>query len=249
MQRYLLSNILLLALSAVCSFSALAQSQAADSTSLREGAWALQFGIASNFTLTSFQGTTIAAKYQFSPMSAIRGGITINGSTSSGSNSTAETVADTNYGAVPGSSSSNSSSIAFVIQYLWYMAPSGPVHFYAGLGPNFGYAHSHRNSDNSALYNINSSESWVRSVSASGSNQWSVGATGSVGVEWFATRWLSLHADYFEAVQYQWGSSSSSSDYSSAISTYIPSHTNNSGTSTGWILSNSSVSFGLNIYL
>ena len=249
MQRYLDISCLVLILAAASPFTTSAQNQSADSTSLREGAWALQFGISSNFTLTSFQGATFAAKYQISAMSAIRGGVTISGTSSDGNNTTSDIVADTNYGAVPGHNTTNNSSIAFVVQYLWYLAPSGPIHLYGGLGPNFGYAHTHRYTDNSSLYSFNTSEYWVHSVNASGNIQWSVGATGSVGVEWFAVRWLSLHADYIESVQYQWGSNSSSSDYSSLYAGYTPTHSRSSGTSTGWILSNSAVGFGANIYL
>jgi len=249
MRTNISSAFFILSFLTLCSHSTFAQAQPADSTSLREGVWALQFGISSNFTLTSFQGTTFAAKYQLSPMSAIRGGITLSGSTSTGNNTTSESVADTSYGTVPGNSTSNSSSVSFVLQYVWYAPPAGPVHLNAGLGPNFGYVHSRRASDFSGLYNVSSSEIWLRTVSSSTSTQWSVGATASVGVEWFAVRWLSLHADYIEAIQYQWGSSSSNTEYTSTSPLYEPSHTQSSGTSTGWILSNSSVGFGLNVYL
>lgn len=90
--------------------------QSSDSTSLREGAWALQFGIAGNFAPTSLQGSMIGAEYQLSEMSALRGGITVNGNTNDASNTNSGSVNDTSVGDAPGSNSTKSASISFVLQ-------------------------------------------------------------------------------------------------------------------------------------
>jgi hypothetical protein len=230
--------------------SSRAQNQSSDSTSFTKGAWALQFGIAGNFTLTSFQGTTIAAKYQLSDRNAIRAGITISGNTSDGSTSTSASVADTSDGTVPGGNSTNAATVSLVFQYLWYINPSGPVHFYVGLGPSFSYTHSNSSSDNFSLSRISTRGYWTRTTNASHSTQRAIGGAGIAGVEWFATRWLALHAGYNESFQYQWGSTSSNQDNSSSTyPNYIPYHIDNFGTNKGWVLSSSSVSFGLNVYL
>ena len=42
--------------------------------------WALEFQINENFSLSSFQGSTISAKYHFSPKRAMRFGISLSGS-------------------------------------------------------------------------------------------------------------------------------------------------------------------------
>src|SRR5271157_4544368 len=99
-------------------FCSQAQDASSECNSLKEGAWALQFGIASNFTLTSFQGTTIAAKYQLSEKNAIRGGLTINGSANYGNSSASGSISDTSYGTVPENSSSDAANASFVLQYL-----------------------------------------------------------------------------------------------------------------------------------
>ena len=53
-----------------------------DSTDyLNAGLWSIQFGIAENFTLRSFNGSTFSGKYQFTDKSALRLGITMNGNT------------------------------------------------------------------------------------------------------------------------------------------------------------------------
>jgi hypothetical protein len=68
------------------------------------------------------------------------------------------------------------------------------------------------------------------------------------GVEWFASQWLSLRAEYSEGIQYQWHSMNSTSDVSSTNTDYLPNNYSSSGTTKGWTLSSSGVSFGLNVY-
>jgi hypothetical protein len=226
-----------------------AQDSSAERNSPKEGTWALQFGIGGNFTLTSFQGSTIAVKYQLSDRTAIRGGITINGSNSNGNNSASGAVADSSYGTLPGNSSTNGTNVSFVLQYLWYLNPSGPVHFYVGVGPSLAYSYSHSSSDNSYFeYQGNQTSFWEQETFASNSHQWTIGATGAAGIEWFANQWLSLRAEYSEGIQYQWRSTNSSSDYSYTNPDFFPDHFGNSGTTKTWALNSSGVSFGLSVY-
>jgi hypothetical protein len=74
------------------------------------------------------------------------------------------------------------------------------------------------------------------------------GGIGVAGVEWFASQWLSLRAEYSEGIQYQWHSMNSTSDFSSTNTDYLPNNYRSSGTTKGWTLSSSGVSFGLNVY-
>lgn len=236
---------LFVVLLAVC-FPFEARSQSSDSTSLREGVWALQFGIAGSFTLTSFQGSTIGAKYQLSNENAIRGGITVIGYTDDGTGSSYGPSSTTGNS----SSSTKSATLSFVLQYLWYMNPNDPVHFYAGLGPSVSYGYNHASSNNYYLEYPDSQGYWIEGKYASGSTRWGIGGAGVVGVEWFACRWLSLHADYNESVQYQWSSTTSSQDESSATYPgFIPNRTGNSSSDKGWTLNSSGVNFGLSVYL
>jgi hypothetical protein len=244
------------------TFCAQAQDTSSERNPLKEGAWALQFGISSNFTLTSFQGSTIAFKYQLSDKSALRWGITLNGSTNNANNTASGSVEDTSYGSIPENSSTDAANASFVLQYLWYINPSGPVHFYLGVGPSVSYSYSHSSSDydNFNIVSENGSSYqgyWERQTSTSNSHQWGIGATGVAGVEWFACQWLSIRAEYSEGIQYQWRPTTSTHDNSYistsnpslAYNTYPPiSHTETSGTSKGWSLSSSGVSFGLSVY-
>jgi hypothetical protein len=237
--------LFLFVVSMIAYFSSNAQNKSLDSISLREGVWALQFGISSNFTFTSFQGTTFSAKYQLSDKSAIRGGISIAGSSSDGNNSAFGLYADTSIGSLSNlKSSSSSQSISFILQYLWYVNPNGPIHFFVGIGPSVSYSYTQSSSSNP---NNNTSYLYTY-ISGSSSTQWGAGVAASIGGEWFLSQWFSLRAEYGESLQYRWGSSTSMYDYSSTYTGYVPRHFENDGTSKGWSLANSAVSFGLNVY-
>jgi hypothetical protein len=228
-----------------------AQDTLLERNTLKAGAWAMQFGISNNFTLTSFQGSTFSIKYQLSDMAAIRGGISISTSSNNG-NGTSFGTADSSFGSLPTNNSSSSQGISFNLQYLWYMNPSGPIHFFIGFGPSVSYSNSQ---NNSAIANLGYSQNnnivvyyLYNETQSSSTTQWGAGVTGSVGVEWFLSQWFSLRAEYGESLQYRWGSNSSTTNYFSAYVGYVGSQFKNSGTTNGWTLSSSSVSFGLNIY-
>ncbi len=232
------------------SFSCKAQNQNVDSTSLKGGIWALQFGISSNFTLTSFQGSTIGAKYQLSKNSAIRGGITLNGSTNRGPTSSSGTIGDTSLNSAPGSTSNKSIDLSFVFQYLWYMNPNGIVHLYAGVGPSVSYNYYKYAYDSPRLYQTGNHGYWVMSSYDNHYTQWAAGVAASIGVEWFACSWLSLRADYNESLQYQWGSTTTNENSTTTSTTYYtPYSLDNSGNTKGWNIRSSVVGFGLNVYL
>jgi hypothetical protein len=134
------------------------------------------------------------------------------------------------------------------------MNPSGPVHFYAALGPSASYSYSKNSSNYPYLYRVTDNGStrgyWEQELYGSSTTQWGAGVGGAVGVEWFACRWLSLHADYGEIIQYRWGSNSSSQNYPApTIPGEIPWQTSSSGTTKGWTLTSAAVAFGLNVYL
>jgi len=231
-------------------FSRQAVGQAKDSVALQQGSWALQFGIGSNFTLTSFQGATFGAKYQLSDENAIRGGITLNGNTNSGSSSYSGTVGDSSAGTVPGNTSSKSVNVSFVLQYIWYMNPKGNVHLYAGVGPLVSYNHNDNSYNSAGLSISNDKGYWVTAQYDTKNTQWGIGGAAVFGVEWFAFNWLSLHADYNENIQYQWRSSSSNRSENSTLETsYYPYSNNSSSSTNGWALNSAGVSFGLSIYL
>ncbi len=234
----------------LCTGCTLARAQSSDSVALQPGRWALEFAIGGNFTLTSFKGSTIAARYQLSPERAVRAGVSISGNTNDGTTSTTAAIADTNYGTVPGSSSSTNVGAAIVCQYLWYTRSDVPVHFFVGIGPSVSYSHSEGSSAEFNLYQVNYQGYWVHTSGSSKTDQTGLGAAGLAGVEWFANSWLSIHAEYNATIQYRWIKASSQREQDSATyPSFISDSQRSSTTSHGWNVSGSSVTFGLNVYL
>ena len=118
----------------------------------------------------------------FSPKSALRLGIGLGGFTSSGDRE----------GANDGVSEVDRDSYTAYLETLFqrYVNPSAPVNFYWGAGPYVEVSHS-------------SSESVTDSVSWSQKQDvFEVGAKGIMGVEWFASADISLHADYTAVAGY-----------------------------------------------
>ncbi len=223
------------------------QDQAIDSTSLKQGAWALQFGIGSNFSLTSFQGFSIAAKYHLSSTNALRAGVTITGATNNGTSLSRANQADSLANSESSSLSSNSTTVNFVVQYLWYLGPSRPIHFYLALGPAVSYTHSSDGQDAINYYNLGIPTA-IRTLSSSRYTQWGLGANVAVGVEWFAVHWFSLRAEYANTVQYQWATKKTTSTNENSQTTIVVSTQNSSSSSNGWSFGSQGVSFGLNVY-
>lgn len=226
--------------------------QSADSTNSHSRSWAFQLGIGSNFTLTSFQGSTVGLLYRISEANAVRGGITLSGSTSDGTSLYAGAVHDTSASNMPGNSSSKSVNISFVIQYLWYGRPGGPLVFYGGTGPYLSYSYSRSSQLYNNLYSYYDTGStigyWSTTSYNSSSTQWGAGVAIAAGVEWPALSWLSLHADYTEGIQYHWGSNSSGQSSSATYPNAINTRSSNAGSTTGWTFSGQGVAFGLNAY-
>ena len=89
-----------------------AQEQTVETSSLKPGAWALEFGISSNFTLVSFQGASISAKYHTSATNAWQAGITINGNTQNGSSLQLPVLGDTTTSGNSSVNSNNSENVS-----------------------------------------------------------------------------------------------------------------------------------------
>ena len=251
MSYHFINVLSIVALSTLGSSSVLAQSPPTDSTSLRQGAWALQFGVGSNFTLTTFQGSTLAIKYHLSEANALRIAITLNGSFTDGTELQTG-VSDTANNTASGDNSSHSGSIAIFLQYLWYMNPRDVVHFYTGVGPSISYSHSQDQRSQNALTSqqefYSSGYYWSHVNSTTTSNQWALGLRGIAGVEWFPIKWFSFRAEYSEGIQYQWTSSKSAAQgltYTTPVSSITVS---DNVSSKGWVISSLGVSFGVSVY-
>jgi opacity protein-like surface antigen len=149
------------------------------------GKYALQFQIADNFQLTSFQGSVLSAKYHFTNSSALRLGISFY-SNSDGLNEFYNYNADSlNAGQID---NTNGYVVQITIQYLYYYSFPGNINFYLGGGPLYGKSFYKDHSES-----IYSDTTYSSNAS---SNGWSVGVDLAAGVEWFFTSNMSLSAGY-----------------------------------------------------
>ena len=208
--------------------------------------WTMEFGITSNLTLTSFQGTTISLSKFTSDFEKYRFGISFSGTDGSSDQNSANYAMDT----LSSRGGQNSDNVNYALQisfqYVTYATPNAPTSFYFGIGPLIGYGWT-KNQSRSTTSNLSGSQSFSNSTSET--NNYSLGFLGSLGVEWFFSEHLSVHAEYGLAATYTWGKTESTS-VSQYMYTYSPGYSNRSNsstTTTNWSLSGQKVLFGLSV--
>ena len=172
---------------------------------LREGARALQFQVAQNFTLSSFQGSTLSYKSHRSALSAIRFGVSLSGSDTDSDIKHSDVRQDTVRVDQVGWSEDNGVSVALTGQMLRYRASASRVVPFIGFGPGASFSRSHyeyRLEQETPQPGAGGEQS-TQQVDRT-SHQTKAWISGAAGVEWLAGRQFSLHAEYGLRVGYQW---------------------------------------------
>ena len=230
--------IIVLSLILLTSMQLNAQTEEKDN-SLEAGKWALQFQINNNFTLSSFQGAIISAKYHLTDSKAIRFGV---GGNYTFRENNAGNLQDDTYSYSGQESDTKNYSISISTQFLSYIIPDKEVLLFWGVGPMVQYSKSTQNQTNQS--NISSVSTETNDTN--NSHAWDFGASAVLGVEWFAAKSFSLHAEYGVSLLYNWGES---------IYSYSNKNSQNpeiSGTSSqnqrNWFFNANSVRFGLSVY-
>lgn len=197
--------------------------------SLSDGAWALQFGIADNLRLTSYQGGFFSLKRHFSDRSAVRTVFDFGFSTSDGESGSTDSSnrVDT---------SSDRWNTAATLLYQRYLNPEAEVVVYFGLGPTFAYDDR---SDEEVLTQVGTDTS---STSTRDYTAWSVGAATAFGAEFFATEHISLHAEYATSLWY------SSRETVYKLIRRSGDRVKSVSNSDGWSFNSSYLRFGLSAY-
>jgi hypothetical protein len=192
--------IILLCITSCFSFAFGQDTTSLVSTDTQHRPWTLEFGVSSNFTLTSFQGTTISLGRYISDHEKIRFGANISMTTQRSENESF--YYDTLGGAHPYGTANSyiSNSIRLSLQYLSYETPYENIAIYFGVGPVAGYSYSR----------YDASYPW--------SYQYTAGVVGSFGAEWFFSKKLSLHAEYGLNATYAWTRSESETSKSTTKS-------------------------------
>jgi hypothetical protein len=213
--------------------------QAGFATPLRAGARALQFQITQDFTLSSFQGSTLSYKLQHSATTAFRLGVSMSGS-GSDTDIDGSYTQDTLRVDRAGQGEQSAFYVALAIQMLRNRGSGSRVVPFVGLGPGASFSRAHRKSW--------SSESELRQDEST-THQTQAWIQGLAGVEWFASRQVSFHAEYGLRLGYEWrhlstAASRQQNDNGSVHHSDLTSEEDESG----WFLGDGSVLFGLSVY-
>ncbi len=204
--------------------------------SLETGAWALQFQISRNFTLSRFEGSVISAKRHFSGKKSLRFGLSLNASISDVEQNSKQFASDTLRQILKADSDSDVQSIELNVQYLFYPSPEKEINLFLGVGPMIGF-----NRSNSETGSERETPNPVESTSKRTSKRWSLGISANLGAEWFATKSISFLAEYGLSLNYIW-----SKDSRTDSTTGIVIESENK--SKFFNLSATSVTFGLSVY-
>lgn len=164
--------------------------------SLQENVWALQFQITDNLSLRAFQGLAISAKKHFSNTSALRVGVGLNITVRDDDRLHRTLPADTLRQSY--NDNSNTQSIDISSQYLLYANPDADINVFFGAGPLLRFT---RNKVETEATNTMGSNSYT-SKSVQNEHAWAVGASGLLGVEWFASRNISFLGEYALSFEY-----------------------------------------------
>jgi hypothetical protein len=206
----------------------------------------MDFGISSNFTLSTFQGTTISIGKFISDHQKYRIGISTSVNSNSADQNADSFTADTLVSRSKQNSETDSYSLQLSFQYLTYATPNAHTSFYFGIGP-FGGIGWDKNNNGSTNYYVNTSQD--RTNSNSSRTNYSIGILGSLGVEWFFSENISLHAEYGLAATYIWSKNESTNkNGTTSPYTYYASNKNtNSSSTSNWSLAGQKILFGLSI--
>ncbi len=160
--------------------------------SLEEGAWSVQFGITDEIALKPFNSMGVSVKRQTSPRSAFRIGANIGLDIDNGDSDDVTSVADTVATGAVYERDDNSLLVQLDLLYMRYANPDADVNFFVGTGPLVRFERS----DEDLRKTRTSQGNTIDEVTGRYERTWRIGAIGVGGVEWFATRSISFHAEY-----------------------------------------------------
>lgn len=171
----------------------------AKETSLKDGAWALQFEIDEHFQPVSFDNSMISVKHHFSDKSAWRLSARLSTEWGGYDGSSGENYMDDYYISDRETDKANV-NIDVTIQYLRYPAPEKDVNLFWAIGPLFRYSDSHSESQETNNY-------WdgvIYGQMEIDRNLFAMGVSSAIGVEWFFHKQFSLLAEYSVDLSMEW---------------------------------------------
>lgn len=189
--------------------------------SLAPRAWAIQFRIANDFQLSSFNGSILSIKRHSSARSAVRLGVS--GALDLTDIEEISERADTS---LAFGIDRDQISAGVELQFMTYPRPIQSVNLFLAAGPFARWA-------NQKVHFEFDGERRTET-------DWAGGVLGSLGAEWFAARWLGLHAEYGLAVE--------RSGRTSKVTSENPLRAGRRVHHTSWRLRGDGVRFGASAY-
>lgn len=236
-------------------------------TLMQANVWALQFRVAPNFTLTSFQGGIISAMYQLTKRRALRLGVS--GSARSDDQDGTETSSEeTDRLAQPEQNTLaerdetvdgrlEAYSLGVETQLIRYLPNDTAIKPYWGYGPMMNYSYSEsrtsRESENPREVNERNDTSRSATIQRQERTTWAWGAQGIFGVEWLMHPQISLLAEYglraaYVVLRTEQTVSTSQEDRLNAERFIRLTQQTNTSRTDGWRISGEAVRFGVSVY-
>lgn len=236
-------------------------------TLVQANVWALQFRVAPNFTLTSFQGGIISAQYQLTKRHALRLGLSGNVRFDD-EDGTERSREETDILAQPERNTfaeQNETvdrrlegySLGLETQLIRYLPNDTAIKPYWGYGPMVNYSYSEsrtsRESENPREVNERNETSLSTTLQRQERRTWAWGAQGVFGVEWFMHSQISLLAEYrlrAEYVVFRTERTSSTSQEDRRNDERFVRLTQRTDTlrTNGWRIAGEAVRFGVSVY-
>ncbi len=167
---------------------------------LHPGMWALMFQIDEDIVPKAFDGMTFALKRQGSRKSSLRLAFTLGLSVNETEGESQYYREDTLRYDSDETRKTNGMEFAVELMYVRYPWPDSYINAFWGLGPVVSFSRSKTESDRTREEpGYDSYEDYFYFLNES----WSAGLKGIIGVEWFATRRISFHAEYQCVLRYR----------------------------------------------
>ncbi len=207
--------------------------------SLRDGSWSLQFQIDEDFVLREFNGSSISVKWHTSRHSAWRVGVGARLDFSDTDQNSTNTTRDPLTSARADDVYSNEQFLELNFQYLRYPRPDADINIFMGVGPVVAFSRDH--DELVSFFERPADSVTARTDETRDFLSWSVGMSGLLGVEWFAKKSISIHAEYNYAVRFVWSSRETTRVSGSTISVF-------DSDTKRWDYVSGAVRFGLSAY-
>ncbi|UCF06517.1 MAG: hypothetical protein JSV33_05690 [bacterium] len=166
--------------------------------SLHPGSWSLQFQIEDDLVLKKFGGMIISVKRHLSRHSAFRVGLDLDIEFDDETREDITEVADTIASRREITAEASRQTVQLDFLYMNYPRPDANINLFWGAGPLFKIQRSKKKTQNILVSGGPPGDTKMYSYLLS----WSIGVLGIGGVEWFATKNISFHAEYRASLVY-----------------------------------------------